>query len=336
MMYKEKDHRVHRILSIYERLVKGKVLNKEQLALEFGVNNKSIQRDIEQIKFYLANQPEYASLELKYSRKYRGYQLLGSENQNLKREGLLAMVKILLASRAFNEKEMNYLINTLLNQLELSDRKLIKELIGNELFNYVPLKHNRDVLDKVWELSEIIHNRQIIEVSYIRGDHKRLRRHLKPVSIMFSDFYFYLIGYMEETKYDSYSSETLNNNYLRVFRVDRFENYRVINRQFYLPYSNRFEEGEFRKRIQFMFLGELIKLKFEFYGSKIEPVLDRLPTATILEQDFDKYVIEAEVYGKGIVMWLFSQSSSIKVLSPPSLVEEMKDELRRLSNVYNL
>ena len=51
---------------------------------------------------------------------------------------------------------------------------------------------------------------------------------------------------------------------------------------------------------------------------KIEPVLDRLPTATILEQDFDKYVIEAEVYGKGIVMWLFSQSSSIKVLSPPS------------------
>ena len=109
MMYKEKDHRDHRILSIYERLVKGKVLNKEQLALEFGVNNKSIQRDIEQIKFYLANQPEYASLELKYSRKYRGYQLLGSENQNLKREGLLAMVKILLASRAFNEKEMNYL-----------------------------------------------------------------------------------------------------------------------------------------------------------------------------------------------------------------------------------
>ena len=81
MMYKEKDHRVNRILSIYERLVKGSILNKEQLALEFGVNNKSIQRDIEQIKFYLANQPEYASLELKYSRKYRGYQLLGSENQ---------------------------------------------------------------------------------------------------------------------------------------------------------------------------------------------------------------------------------------------------------------
>ena len=84
-----------------------------------------------------------------------------------------------------------------------------------------------------------------------------------------------------------------------------------------------------------MFLGELIKVKFEFHGSLIEPVLDRLPTATILEQEFNKYVIEAEVYGKGIIMWLMSQSTRIRVLSPPSLVEEMKNEIRRLSQMYD-
>ena len=71
-MYKKKDHKINRILSIYQRLIKGDILNKEQLALEFGVNPKSIQRDIEQLKFYLANQLKYANLELKYSRKYRG------------------------------------------------------------------------------------------------------------------------------------------------------------------------------------------------------------------------------------------------------------------------
>lgn len=335
-MYKKKDYKINRILSIYQRLIKGDILNKEQLALEFGVNQKSIQRDIEQLKFYLANQLKYANLELKYSRKYRGYQLLGSEVKSFKREDLLSMIKILLATRAFNAQEMNYIINTLLSQLDLSDQKLIKELIGNELFNYVPLNHNRDVIDRVWELSEIIHNRQIIEISYIRGDYRRLHLYLKPVGIIFSDFYFYLIAYAEEENDESYSSNRLDDNDLGVFRVDRFEDYKVLNRQFYLPYSNRFEEGEFRKRIQFMFLGELIKLKFEFYDPRIEPVLDRLPTATILEQDFDKFVIEAEVYGKGIIMWLLSQSSSIKVLSPQSLVEEMKDELRRLSKMYDL
>ena len=149
-------------------------------------------------------------------------------------------------------------------------------------------------------------------------------RKIRPVSIIFSEYYFYLIAYIND-----FESPT-------VFRIDRIKSFKKVKERFLIPESNRFEDGEFRKRIQFMFLGELIKLKFEFYGPKIEPVLDRLPTATILEQDFDKYVIEAEVYGKGIVMWLFSQSSSIKVLSPPSLVEEMKDELRRLSNMYNL
>ena len=35
-MEKEKDHRINRVLSIYQRLEKGQILNKDQLALEFG------------------------------------------------------------------------------------------------------------------------------------------------------------------------------------------------------------------------------------------------------------------------------------------------------------
>ena len=334
-MEKEKDHRINRVLSIYQRLEKGQILNKDQLALEFGVNNKSIQRDIEHLRFYLANQPDCANLELKYSRKHRGYQLLGSKNHSFDRKKILLMLKILLASRPLNQKEISDLINMLLVQLDEPDQKLIKELIGNEVFNYVPLRHDSDLIDKVWDLSQIINRQQMIKISYLRHDERRLHRNLKPVSIMFSDFYFYLIAYMEEPKYYLFSYDKLNNDYLRVFRVDRIESYEALDEKFYLPYSNRFEEGEFRKRIQFMFLGELIKVKFEFHGSLIEPVLDRLPTATILEQEFNKYVIEAEVYGKGIIMWLMSQSTRIRVLSPPSLVEEMKDEIRRLSQMYD-
>lgn len=335
-MQKEKDHRINRILSIYQRLSKGHILTKNQLALEFGVNNKSIQRDIEQLRFYFANRLEYAGLELKYSRSYQGYYLIGNETYSLNKEDILLIVKVLLASRALNRKEMNDLINILIHQLDASDQKLVKELVGNELFNYVPLKHNVDLMDNVWELSKIILNQQIIKVTYVCHNHERLHRHLKPLSIMFSEFYFYLIAYMEETQDDVFSDETLNDDYLRVFRVDRLESYQILNQNFYLPYSNRFEEGEFRKRVQFMFLGELIKLKFEYYGQAIESVFDRLPTATILEQDFNKYVIEAEGFGKGIMMWLLSQSTKIKVLSPPGLVEEMKEEIRRLSKMYDL
>lgn len=330
-----KDLKVNRVLTIYERLTQGLVLKKLDLALEFGVNQKSIQRDIEHIRSFLDECPTQPQLNLVYSRKLGGYVLENGHNDSFKRDDILALIKIILGTRAFNREEMDHLVNALLNQMDLTNQKEIKELIGNELFNYVPVHHHRSVIEKVWELSKVIQNRQVLEVSYTRGDNRTINRYLKPVGIIFSDYYFYLIAYMEDLKPDISYCIDISQDYLRVFRVDRFNDYKVTNRQFYLPYSNRFEEGEFRKRIPFMYMGQLIRVKFEFYGPRIEPVLDRLPTATIIEQDFNKFIVEAEVYGKeGIVMWLMSQGSNVKVLEPQSVVEQMKDELRLLLNLY--
>lgn len=43
-----------RLLSIYERLNKGEMLNKAKLAEMFGVGVKTIQRDIDDLRAYLA------------------------------------------------------------------------------------------------------------------------------------------------------------------------------------------------------------------------------------------------------------------------------------------
>ena len=59
-MLQGKDLKFNRILSIYQRLIEGRVLNKQQLALEFGVSEKSIQRDIEHLNIYLGEQTERA------------------------------------------------------------------------------------------------------------------------------------------------------------------------------------------------------------------------------------------------------------------------------------
>ena len=87
---------------------------------------------------------------------------------------------------------------------------------------------------------------------------------------------------------------------------------------FEIPYLERFEDGEFRKRVQFMLSGKLRTVKFEYTGI-LEVVQDRLPTAEVLEEsEMDdgakKYVITAEVYGKGIDMWLRSQGDKVRVV----------------------
>jgi hypothetical protein CLOST_1278 len=98
---------------------------------------------------------------------------------------------------------------------------------------------------------------------------------------MFSEFYFYLIVFMVN-KDDEIPI---------VFRIDRITEVRNTNKKFDIPYNSRFEDGEFRKRIQFMYSGKLHKVKFEYTGLK-EVVLDRLPTAEIKKVgnlNFNKY-----------------------------------------------
>ena len=44
----------------------------------------------------------------------------------------------------------------------------------------------------------------------------------------------------------------------------------------------------------------------------VEAVLDRLPTARILEQGEKGYLISAEVFGRGVEMWLRSQGDWVE------------------------
>ena len=108
----------------------------------------------------------------------------------------------------------------------------------------------------------------------------------------------------------------------------------MMEQTFSLPYASRFQEGEFRKRVQFMYPGRLQSIRLRYTGSSVEAILDRLPTAKIVSQDANGYLIEAEVYGNGIVMWLLSQGNLVEVLAPQTLREEMLRVLTAMLERY--
>ena len=83
-----------------------------------------------------------------------------------------------------------------------------------------------------------------------------------------------------------------------------------------------------------MYAGKLEKIQMKFYSKNPEPILDRLPTARILEKGDNEYKIEAEVYGKGIIMWILSQGNKIEVIKPNSIREEMKRMISDMMNLY--
>ncbi len=301
----EKKDKSFRLLNIYELLSRGKVLNKYELATRYNISEKTIQRDIDELRRYFDNQYLIDSdVRIEYNRKENGYKLLKLQREWLSKEEVLALCKIVLESRAFCKEELDILIEKLLRQALPGQRKAISELINEEHFHYVPLKHNMPLVDRIWELANFILKKEKIEISYIRQDGLKKSHLVLPVSIIFSEFYFYLIAYIDRQ----------NRDYPIVFRIDRIEEIIRKRERFKIPYRDRFSDGEFKKRVQFMYPGKLKKVKFIYSGESVEAVLDRLPTAEI-EDKLDKgYLIEAEVYGKGIDMWLRSQGSMVQIV----------------------
>ena len=147
-----------------------------------------------------------------------------------------------------------------------------------------------------------------MEIVYERmKEPKLVKRRIQPVGIMFSEYYFYLTAFLENKE----SFENPDDLFPTIYRIDRIKSFKVLDEHFHVPYSERFEEGEFRKRVQFMYGGKLQRIKFRYTGPSLEAVLDRLPTAKVIGEDGEGWIMQAEVFGKGIDMWLRSQGEYI-------------------------
>ena len=154
--------------------------------------------------------------------------------------------------------------------------------------------------------------RQVLELDYqrLKGT-ETVRRTVEPVGILFSEYYFYLAAYLRGVDRKQ-SFENPEDSYPTIYRIDRIRAFCPTGEYFTPAYAKRFQEGEFRKRVQFMYGGKLQKIRFKYTGPSIESVLDRLPTAEILSQDDSGWLVSAEVFGKGIEMWIKSQGEYIE------------------------
>lgn len=325
-----------RILDIFYRLMEGKTVSVSEEAENFCVNQKTIKRDITHIRDFLleSNHYSFENNDIVYDRGCNKYYLSGSGK--LSYSEILAVCKILIESRAFTKERLDGIIERLVSECAASDdKKEVEKLILNEKYHYTETRHHKDVVDMLSVLGEAVKKQTTIEVTYHKlSSPEPVVRELNPVGIFFSDYYFYMMAFIndEEKRAEFKPGDDI---YPTVYRLDRIESFRLTEKKFCVPYKDRFEEGEFRKRIQFMYGGELLKVKFKCQREAIEAALDRLPTAEIVKEFDDYVIIKAEVFGRGIKRWFLSQQDSVEVLEPQSMREQMKDVLVKMLEKYN-
>ncbi len=322
-----KGDRGLRLLDIFERLNRGELLNKQEMVRYYGVGGKTIQRDIEDIRSYLADRREvHVSATIEYDRGAKGYRLTRFEREWLTNQETLALCKILLESRALEKTELRGLIEKLLTQASPSDRAIAEDIIRSEYAAYVPLRHGKKLLESLWRISLAIHRHREISFFYTRKDGVSHQRTVKPLSIMFSEYYFYVIALYD----DADEGEVY-----RTFRIDRLADLKETGKTFRIPHNAKFHDGEFRKRVQYMYDGKMQTIRFNYFDSSIEHVLDRLPTAKAKKVEDGVYDVTAEVSGKGILIWLLSQGSQVEVLEPEDLRQQWIQEGRKIAKLIN-
>lgn len=315
----------YRVLEIFFRGLRGEDLSVQGLANEYEVSTKSITRSINELKDFLADHRELVgNTELQYSYSDKCYRLYMDEF--LTNKELFALVEVMIGARAFSKMELLTLIDKLKKFTTPEDRPKMNELIRKELYHYPEVSHDcESVQDNLWKIVNCITEHKEISIEYYRMDRKWVTHRLRPATVMFTDYYFYLIAFLTEGKTEK----------PYYFRMDRIKQITIHRKAFEVSNMLGFDEGLLRKRSLFMWPGKLRTIRFEFSGPSVQAVLDKLPTAKIIERlGGNKYLIEAETYGDGIKMWLLSQRSWVKVVYPEALVEDMKKEIATMLAMY--
>ena len=319
-----------RILYILGELQHEKTIVRKQLAEYFQVDAKTIQRDLEDLRTFLDKidlvcPGENRGGTLEYVRAKKGYILEQEPRSWLTEEDVLVVSRILLESRAFDKNELGLLLNKLAAQVQPKERKVLEELLRGEAFGYVPARHSQPLMERIWKLGEAVRAQRIVKLTYQKEkDAQPIERLVEPCSVLFSEYYFYLIAYIHNA----------NHPYPAVYRLDRITHYEVQGEKYQMTEQRRIKDGEFRKHVQFMIPGKLMTVAFKFWGPSVEAVLDRLPTAKIIKEENGVTEIEATIFGEGILMWLLSQGDTLEVIRPHSLREKMKARIAKMQKLY--
>lgn len=314
----------YRVLEIFYRALRGEDLSVQELAKEYNVSAKSITRSINELKNFLADHRDLVgNTELQYSHKEKCYCLYMDEF--LTNKELFSLVEVMIGARAFSKMELLTLIEKMKRFTTPEDRSKLGELIRKELYHYSEVKHDCESVQSVlWQLVNCITDKREISIEYYRADRTWVTHRIRPASVMFTDYYFYLIAFNTEGTLDKPI----------YFRVDRIKYITEHRKRFTCLEAPDFDEGLLRQRSLFMWPGKLRTIRFEFTGTAIQAIMDKLPTARVIERSGRTYTIEADVYGDGIKMWLLSQGRRIRVISPDDFVEEMKKEIESIYSNY--
>ncbi|WEG73069.1 helix-turn-helix transcriptional regulator [Vagococcus intermedius] len=308
-----------RLLELFIKLLTEQSLSIKQVTEEYQISPRSAQRDLSIIRETLANSAFNATLLKNTQRK----QYYLSHSAQFSQAEAFAISKILLATRGFHKTELTFLIDLLLNHVDEQANTQLKKALKSELFHYQQVTHHKFLLESLQKWLDWTDRRQpIIADYYFKKNQPPIQIKGLPLSIMFSEHYFYIRTYVP------HHQKIIN------YRLDRFGKVSELLEKITLPLDKQLEDGEMRKKSVLMYSGRDSIITFRFWGAE-EIVRDKFPQAKLSQHKNQKYLeVTIQAFEPGVIMWFLSQGSRIQVTSPPSLIQKIRQEIAMMASHY--
>lgn len=333
-----------RIIQVLLELINSKKVSKQFLIEKYQVTPKTIQRDIAIIKnalfdFYEDDYDIDSFIDTPQKGVYQSnlsHFHLSNKGSSFSDIELTSILKVLLASRAFENDHMKSISKRILNLSE--NASSINHSIANELHYYsgVPqtdlIEDDKHLIEKLELIYKAQSERFLLSFTY-KKFYTDKEFKIKPTSVFFKDLYFFVTSKNHKAQDDDDFEE------LSKFRINNMRNLKLIPQ--YKPilshhnHNDRFQVGElFKQTAELPFLGKPIKLIIDF---NYEPayVIDRFPDCKILKQEGDTTTFEIQTNdGYGVKMWLLMQGDMLRVIEPQSMIDYLAEKAENILSYY--
>ncbi|KRO16254.1 helix-turn-helix transcriptional regulator [Lacticaseibacillus saniviri] len=311
-----------RVAAVLVRLLRGETVTFEDWRVRYGdsKNMRTFQRDIADIRRALAENEWHGELQ----HTDQGIELVNGTTTNVLQYSV-ALGQIAVASRAFTRGELKQVLAFLSARLDPTDKQLFNDTLKMAQNSYFPLSRAVPLLARLQTMIDVISAHQRLTFTYASSrpsEHAIQTHEAQPETLFFDRFYFYVVMHLDTGGY-------------RLFRLDRIEQIVRVSDGDKRWSPNHYSLQELREHTHLMDRGSMTTFRFNAWGIYPQTILDQFPQSQMIAScERDGYLFEATAKDMGATMWLLSQGPKIQVVSPPSLVAKIRDDLKAMLQYY--
>lgn len=314
-----------RVLILFNALIRGRKINKADFANNYGVNERTFDRDIEAVRNILAE--IHSSAEVLFDKLENHYYMKNwseHESRGLSAIEAIIVLKTLLSSRALRKDEMQGVFHSVYPLVVPDERKMVINAVNNDIEKYISPVHGKAVMKMLEDLSNVIQRRFKIELQYSEEGDCLKKYVVAPMAIIFFEYYFYLLAVPD------------GNDHVQpaVFRVDKIECFKLLDERYAMSLYEQWRQRNILSPSQAINSEKVVNVKLRCHKSVLEGLYSTFPRSQLVKDDGDWAVCSTVASDEAILRWVLSQGNYVELLAPDRLRQQFIQQLCAIQKIY--